>query len=99
MNLSDDCDLLYISCQFAGRTRSFAALSHEAEYSSGTLCGHLALTLSAKWLPTDEFSVSAVIGRLCVSQAAADDPHIRYHHRGNAEYNQVFHCVISLFDW
>jgi len=44
MNLSDDCDLLYISCQFAGRTRSFAALSHEAEYSSGTLCGHLALT-------------------------------------------------------
>ena len=35
MNLSDDCDLLYISCQFAGRTRSFAALSHEAEYSSG----------------------------------------------------------------
>ncbi len=30
MNLSDDCDLLYISCQRAGRTRSFVALSHEA---------------------------------------------------------------------
>ena len=60
MNLSDDCDLLYISCQFAERTRSFAALSLEAEYSSGTLSGHLALTLRAKWLPTNEFSVSAV---------------------------------------
>ena len=60
MNLSDDCDLLYISCQFAGRTRSFAALSHEAEYSSGTLCEQLALTLRAQWSPTDEFSVSAV---------------------------------------
>ena len=29
----------------------------------GTLCGHLALTLRAKWLPTDEFSVSARVLR------------------------------------
>ena len=45
------------------------------------------------------FSVSAVCSRLWVSQAAADDPDERYHYRGNAEYNQVFHFVISLFDW
>ena len=35
MNLSDDCDLLYISCQFAGRTRSFAPLLHEASIPVG----------------------------------------------------------------
>jgi hypothetical protein len=35
MNLSDDCDLLYISCQFAGGTRSFAALSREASIPVG----------------------------------------------------------------
>ena len=34
-----------------------------------------------------------------MSQAPADDPRVRYHHRSNAEYNQVFHFVISLFDW
>ena len=33
---------------------------------------------------------------LCVSQAATDDPHIHDHQRGNAEYNQVLHFVISL---
>lgn len=36
MNLSDDCDLLYISCQRAGRTRSFAALSRDASCQWGT---------------------------------------------------------------
>ena len=41
----------------------------------------------------------AVLGQLCVSQGAADDPNVRNHHRGHAEYNQVFHFVISLFDW
>ncbi len=35
MNLGDDCDLLYISCQLARRTRSFAALSHEASIPVG----------------------------------------------------------------
>jgi hypothetical protein len=34
---------------------------------------------------------------LCLSQAATDDPHIHDHHRGNAEYNQLFHFVILLF--
>ena len=37
MNLSDDCDLLYISCQRAGRTRSFVALSHEASIQRCTM--------------------------------------------------------------
>jgi hypothetical protein len=41
----------------------------------------------------------AVCVWLCVLQAATDDPHIGYHHRGNTDYNQVFHFVISLFDW
>jgi len=40
----------------------------------------------------------AVCVWLRVLQAAADDPYIRYHHRGNAEYDQYFHFVISLFD-
>ena len=39
----------------------------------------------------------ARLRRLCpelsISQAATDDPHIDYHHRGNAEYNQVFHLL------
>ena len=35
MNLGDDCDLLYISCQLAGRTRSFAALSRQASIPVG----------------------------------------------------------------
>jgi hypothetical protein len=35
MNLSDDCDLLCISCQLAGRTRSFAAFSRHARIPVG----------------------------------------------------------------
>jgi hypothetical protein len=36
---------------------------------------------------------------LCVPQAAADDPDIGYHHRGNGEYDQIFHLFTSLSDW
>jgi hypothetical protein len=39
----------------------------------------------------------AVCVWLRVLQPAADNPNIRYHHRGNADHNQVFHFVISLF--
>jgi hypothetical protein len=39
MNLSDDCDLLYISCQLVRRTRSFAALLREASIPVGKLPG------------------------------------------------------------
>ena len=46
MNLSDDCDLLCISCQLAGRTRSFAALSHDAS-CQWALPERQALTLRA----------------------------------------------------
>jgi hypothetical protein len=35
MNLGDDCDLLHISCQLAGRTRSFTILSREASIPVG----------------------------------------------------------------
>jgi hypothetical protein len=35
---------------------------------------------------------------LYVFQAATDDPHKDNHHRNNAEYNHVFHFVISRFD-
>ena len=59
MNLSDDCDLLYISCQFQENPVLRRTLAR-GEHSSGTLSGQLALTLRTKWLPTDEFSVSAV---------------------------------------
>jgi hypothetical protein len=39
----------------------------------------------------------AVCVGLRVLQAAADDPYIRYHHRGNAEYDQVFHfCYLTV---
>jgi hypothetical protein len=40
----------------------------------------------------------AVCVWLCISQAATDDPHISYHHRGHAEYDQYFNFLFSLFD-
>ncbi|MFL6553414.1 MAG: hypothetical protein ACJ8KF_06730 [Chthoniobacterales bacterium] len=83
----------------AGRINPFTALLHEASIPMGHYPNKQALTLNAYWSQTDEFSVSACVARLCVSQAAADNPHVRYHYRSNAEYNQVFHFVISLFDW
>ena len=99
MSLSGDCDLLCISCHSPGGSIPFTALLHEASIPVGHYPNKQALTLNAYWSQTDEFSVSACVARLCVSQAAADNPHVRYHYRSNAEYNQVFHFVISLFDW
>ena len=98
MNLSSDCDLLCISCHLATRTPFGAGLA-QGEFRAGHYPDNQALTLSAEWSCTDEFSMPPCFARLCVSQAAVDDPCVHYHHRHNAEYNQVFHLVISLFDW
>jgi hypothetical protein len=35
--------------------------------------------------------------RLRVPETATDDTHVRYHHRRNSEYDQVFHIVTSRF--
>ena len=38
-------------------------------------------------------ALAPCVARLCVSQAAAADPHVRYHYRGNAEFIRHSICL------